>query len=193
MERRPEILKNSAWSSAGLAAWCLKHLSSGPSESLFNVGHLSRVVGLRLEDGRKVVVKIRPWQDRLVACGSVQRGLAELGFPAPALLIGPDREDGQAISAEAMVDGGRQLGNHPRAASLFSAGLRRLIELASRLDSIGSLEPSPPWVGWDHAGPTSGRLQMIAREISTPSARGTGWMKSRAECASSWRRTDLNL
>src|SRR6266852_6125623 len=52
-----------------------------------------------------------------------------------------------------MVDAGRQLGNHPRAASLFSAGLRRLIELASRLAPVGSLEPSPPWVAWDHAGP----------------------------------------
>src|SRR5690349_19469923 len=131
MERRSEMLTNSAWSSADLAAWCRRHLSSGPAETLFEVGHLSLVVGLRLEDGRKVVVKIRPWQDRLVACGLVQRGLAELGFPAPALLIGPERENGHAMSAEAMVDGGGQLGDHPNAASLFSAGLRRLVELAS--------------------------------------------------------------
>ena len=147
------MLKSSALSSADLAAWCRQHLSSAPSETLFEVGHLSRVTGLHLEDGRRVVVKVRPWQDRLVACGQVQRGLAELGFPAPRLLIGPERKDGYAISAETLVDGGRQLENHPRAASLFSACLRRFIELASRLDPPGSLEPSPPWVGWSHRGP----------------------------------------
>ena len=136
-----------------IVAWCRIHLAIVPRETLFEVGHLSRVIGLRLDDGRKVVVKVRPWQHRLLACGRVQRGLAELGFPAPELLVGPERDDGYAISAETMVDGGRQLGNHPRAALLFSAGLRRFIDLASRLDPAGSLEPSPPWVGWDHPGP----------------------------------------
>lgn len=136
-----------------IAAWCRKHLSAAPTQTIFETGYLSQVIGLRLEDGRKIVVKIRHWQDRLIACGHVQQGLFALGFPAPELLFGPEPVDDLAISAEAMVEGGEQLANRPDAAALFASGLHRFITIAASLRLAGSLEPSPPWVGWDHFGP----------------------------------------
>ncbi len=41
-------------------AWCRRWLGAGAGEVLFTTGHLSRVVGLRLADGREVVLKVRP-------------------------------------------------------------------------------------------------------------------------------------
>ena len=52
-------------------------------------GHLSRVYGVRLVDGRDVMVKTRPASPRLAACTQVQRWLWEAGFPAPQPLVGP--------------------------------------------------------------------------------------------------------
>src|SRR5215467_2249454 len=50
---------------ASLAAWCADHLGSAPTAELFRSGYLSAVVGLRLADGREVVVKIRPTSPRI--------------------------------------------------------------------------------------------------------------------------------
>lgn len=69
---------------------------------LFEAGFLSRVVGIRLVDDREVIVKVRSWQDRLVASTSLQAGLAAHGFPCPRPLAGPDRVGDDAVSAERM-------------------------------------------------------------------------------------------
>ena len=98
------------------------------------------------------MLKVRAWQDRLVACGRVQRGLFELGFPAPELIAGPDRTGAFAISAEAMVEDGGQSADDPAAPAVLAAGLHRFVALAASLGPVGSLAPSPPWVGWDHPG-----------------------------------------
>ncbi|MEY9926612.1 hypothetical protein ABH926_001234 [Catenulispora sp. GP43] len=39
-----------------IAAWCRLHLGSAPAETLFTTGNLARVFGMRLLDGREVVV-----------------------------------------------------------------------------------------------------------------------------------------
>jgi hypothetical protein len=39
-----------------LSQWCLQRLGSEPEEVLFEAGYLSQVIGLRLTDGRDVVV-----------------------------------------------------------------------------------------------------------------------------------------
>jgi hypothetical protein len=64
---------------------------SEPEQVLFEAGYLSQVIGLRLAAGREIVVKVRGWQDRLVACGQVQRSLSMSGFPSPQLLVAPVR------------------------------------------------------------------------------------------------------
>lgn len=43
-----------------LAVWCRRWLGAPPAAELFEVGYLSTVKGLRLADGREVVVKVRP-------------------------------------------------------------------------------------------------------------------------------------
>lgn len=74
---------------ASLAAWCELHLGSPAVEELFRDGHLARVVGVRLADGREVVVKIRPAAPRVRGCTQVQRRLYQSGYPCPQPLAGP--------------------------------------------------------------------------------------------------------
>lgn len=64
---------------AELGDWCGEHLGSTPGEILFTTGHLSYVVGLRLADGRGVVVKVRPPRPELAACAMIHQGLWEAG------------------------------------------------------------------------------------------------------------------
>ena len=52
-------------------------------ETKFELGNLSRVLGVTLVDGREVVIKIRRWESRLLGCVAVQRKLARAGFPCP--------------------------------------------------------------------------------------------------------------
>jgi hypothetical protein len=46
----------------------MEHLGSPPAEEIFRSGYLSVVIGLRLGDGREVVVKVRPDSPRVAAC-----------------------------------------------------------------------------------------------------------------------------
>ena len=95
MQRRPNITPNA------INEWCVETIGSAPAKTLFEGGYLSQVIGIELFNGRRIVVKAREWQDRLVACAQVQRALFASGFPAPDLLFGPDRwGDAYAISAE---------------------------------------------------------------------------------------------
>jgi hypothetical protein len=43
-----------------LEAWCARWLGAKPISLLFEVARLSLVTGLRLADGREVVIKARP-------------------------------------------------------------------------------------------------------------------------------------
>jgi hypothetical protein len=58
-----------------LAAWCRRHLGSAPVERFFGADHLSQVHGLRLADGREVVLKLRGRQERLLGCHAVHRAV----------------------------------------------------------------------------------------------------------------------
>ena len=42
-----------------LAVWCRRWLAAPPAAELFEAGYLSTVKGLRLADGREVVVKVQ--------------------------------------------------------------------------------------------------------------------------------------
>jgi hypothetical protein len=63
--------------------------AASPRRRITVAHHL--VIGLRLAAGRDVVVKARPWQERLIGCAQVQHGLSVGGFPAPQLLVAPER------------------------------------------------------------------------------------------------------
>ncbi|MDP9207218.1 MAG: hypothetical protein M3O65_01700, partial [Actinomycetota bacterium] len=63
----------------GLADWCRRWLGAAPVAVLFRAGYLSEVTGLRLADGREVVVKARAPSPRLRGCLATQAALAGAG------------------------------------------------------------------------------------------------------------------
>jgi Phosphotransferase enzyme family len=141
-----------------LAAWCVRWLGAPPAAELFEAGYLSAVKGLRLTDGREVVVKVRLHGSRLAGCAAVHRALWTAGFPCPEPLVDPQPLDGYAATAETLVPDAGQLPPDGglaalSAAALSAAALARLVELAPDPGSVPSLAPSPSWAGWDHAGP----------------------------------------
>lgn len=138
---------------AAMEAWCKRWLGAEPRDVLFQQGHLSQVTGLRLADGTRIVLKIRPPSERLAACVLVQRHLWSAGFACPKPLAGPAPLGRSSATAETLVEGGSQLPLTDHSPRLFAEALARLVTLAPPVASLPTLEPSPPWVGWDHDQP----------------------------------------
>jgi len=130
--------------------WCLSHLGSGVDQTLFHTGHLSEVVGVRLTDGRRIVVKIRPPAARLAACAQVQQALWQAGIPCPRPLAGPEPLGERTASAESLIRDGQMLGPDGDAVHRYAELLARFIRLAPDPSGIGPLAPNPPWTAWDH-------------------------------------------
>ena len=125
-----------------LAVWCRRWLGAPPAAQLFEAGYLSTVKGLRLADGREVVVKVRPRRSRLAGCAVVHRALWTAGFACPEPLVDLQPLDGYAATAETLV---RDVGEPPQKtelAALSAAALTRLAELAPDPGSVPSLVPS---------------------------------------------------
>lgn len=134
-------------------AWCVERLGVPVCTVLFESGLQSRVTGVRLADGREVVVKVRPWRDRLTACASIQNRLAGAGYCCPRVLDGPAAVAGRAWSIEEHRGGGEPHPPGPDVAGLSARLLAQLIALTSVVDALDALRGvSPPWVGWDHHG-----------------------------------------
>jgi hypothetical protein len=144
MTRRP---------SRELSEWCRRELGSPIERVLFEAGFASRVFGLRLQDGREVVTRLRSFMPRLLGAALVQRQLWAAGFPCPQPLVGPTRFDDQWISAETLVGGGSPLVEDPHAPDLHARALADLMQLAPPVDSLPTLHPPPAWVHWDHPEP----------------------------------------
>jgi hypothetical protein len=133
--------------------WCGHRLGSPVTTVLFEVSQLSRVLALRLVDGREVVIKARPWEDRVLACSIVEQSLADQGFPAPRPLMTPEKFRGHVVSAEEYRPGGQPLSDSPDSALLVAGLLARLVALTPVVSGVDALiGSSPPWVGWDHPG-----------------------------------------
>lgn len=136
---------------ARLTQWCMEHLGSPPTDEIFRSGHLSVVVGLRLADGREVVVKVRPESPRIAACLDVQGRLFQAGYPCPQPLTGAAAFGEDVATAEAYVPGGALLPSAEDAARAFAEAFARLIMLAPRPAEVSTLDPPPSWAAWDHA------------------------------------------
>jgi Ser/Thr protein kinase RdoA (MazF antagonist) len=134
-----------------ISAWCQGALGAGFDRVLFRRQHLSQVVAVELADGRQVVVKARPFEERLAGCVAVQAALAEAGFPCPAPVGHPGRIGRLAVTAETMIPDVDGL-SPARGSEPFAALLAQFIARAPAVDSVPSLSPSPPWTGWDHLG-----------------------------------------
>jgi len=117
---------------------------------LFEAGQLSKVHAVELDDGRKVVVKVRPWATRLVGCLEVQRRLVGSGFPCPRPLTGVEAVGDLAVSAETLVAGGEQLSLVADRPVLFASLFARMLALAPPPEDVGPVDPPVPWTAWDH-------------------------------------------
>jgi Ser/Thr protein kinase RdoA (MazF antagonist) len=136
-----------------MVAWCRRWLGADPVEVLFRAGYLSEVTGLRLADGRGVVVKARAPSARLRGCVAAQAALAAARFPCPRPLAGPAPLGALAATAEELVPGGHLLPPGPDAAGRFASLLAELVRLAPDPAALPTLRPSPPWAAWDHDHP----------------------------------------
>lgn len=135
---------------ARLARWCAEHLGSPPAGEIFRSGYLSAVIGLRLDDGREVVVKVRPDSPRVAACVEVQRRVFQAGYPCPRPLTGAAPFGDDVATAEAYVPGGDMLPGADHAARAFAEAFARLITLAPRPAEVPGLDPPPSWAAWNH-------------------------------------------
>jgi hypothetical protein len=134
-----------------IARWCQQQLGT-PIEELFPPrNHLSQVIGVRLDDGREIVIKSRPDQPRIAACTDVQRHLAALGYPCPHVLAGPAAIGPLVATAETHVPGGEILTSGDRLAERYATALAELVRLAPAAETMRArLDPPPTWVWWDH-------------------------------------------
>ena len=136
-----------------LAGWCVEVFGSAPAETLFEQQHLSRVVGYRLHDGQEVVLKLRPPDERVLACLDVHAYVCSRGFPCPRPLAGPSFLGTMLVTAEAYIEPGNRF-DGPEAPRKFAEVLHRLLVLTSGYQPRLPLEPPPPWLGgWSHPGP----------------------------------------
>jgi hypothetical protein len=135
---------------AGISAWCAAALGAAPASLVLTAGHLGRVYGVELADGRAIAIKVRAPADRISACWAVQRRLADDGFPCPQPLAGPVTIGPSVVTAEALIRDARALAPTPATVPSFAALLARLVRLAPPPRSCEPLGPPPPWVGWDH-------------------------------------------
>jgi hypothetical protein len=167
---------------ASLAAWCEAHLGSPAQSELFRTGHLTRVIGTRLADGREVVVRVRSAAPRIAACTEVQRRLSDSGYPCPRPLAGPAPLDEYEATAESYIAGGAVLPDSGRAAQPFAATLAQLVHLAPRPEQVPSLAPAPAWAAWNHdqgeLWPGSEELDVNLNQVN-----GSGWIDAAGRAA----------
>ncbi len=147
----PGTLELPGW----IGPWCVRELGAPPVAELLRAEHLSAVFGLRLADGREVVVKARRDDPvRAASCVAAQAALARSGFRCPAPLTRVTvTGDGLAVHAEEYLPGGDLLrGDGPSVARRYATVYA---DLMARLGDVRVPPPlpSPPWLGWDHDGP----------------------------------------
>ncbi len=119
---------------------------------LFESGYSSAVFGVALSNDRNVVVKVRPWDERLLSCWRVHRALWEGGFPCPEPLGPTENVSGRAVSVEDYLPGGEKLPRGGDTASRLARVLAELVGSAPAPDTVGRLEPRLGFLRWDHPG-----------------------------------------
>jgi Ser/Thr protein kinase RdoA (MazF antagonist) len=136
-----------------LAPWCDEQLGSAPAEVLFTSAHMSSVHGLRLHDGRQVVVKARDDSaSRVISCLRAQKHLASAGFPCPRPLTSAVLVGRLTVHAEVLLAGGYLLGGTSLdVARRYGLAFARLMALLDSLQVRPPL-PNPYWLGWEHGG-----------------------------------------
>jgi hypothetical protein len=149
-----------------LPAWCLDHLGGEPVGVLFRQQQVSMVFGLRLADGRDVVVKARADDGRAVSCVAAQARLAERGFPCARPLTPVTGIGSLAVHAEEFRPGGEVLhGDSPDVAVHYAEVFAWLMaELAGV--TVAPPLPNPPCV-LGHADFEAQNIRWHRREVGT--------------------------
>jgi len=124
--------------------FCRVKLGSGVDRYEFYATSVCGVHGVRLEDGRGVVVKVhRAGADNLHldAVHDVQRHLVAAGFPAPAPVLGAaPLAGGIAVVDELLDRDGWEDAHEPAVRRRVAAGLARHLELCRALGAVPGLK-----------------------------------------------------
>jgi hypothetical protein len=135
-----------------LIEWCRAELGAVPVRQLFTQRATSDVTGLRLDDGREVVVKLRREPvARVEACLRLQAALFASHYPCPRPLTGAGVVGGLTVHAEEYVDRGELwMGDH---AALAAPLAEAFADLLARLERLCALvDPHvlvpPAWIAW---------------------------------------------
>jgi len=141
-----------------------------PSEAIFYVTGVGIVAGLRLGDGRAVVVKVHRGvgAERLVAMQRAQSHFAHLGLPVPRPVLAPTTIGRGLATVEEHRPGARAHGRDREVRRMLATELHRLVEAGRNLDGAGleralvlrspgpPLYPEPHSVRFDFARSTEG-------------------------------------
>jgi hypothetical protein len=144
---------------AALAEWCERELGAAPARELFRRRQTGEVTGLRLRDGRRVVVKARHDSlDRVNTCLAVQGALFALRYPCPRPITGATLLGGLTVHAEDFVDGGAPLlGSDVTTAAAFGASYAELVTTVEHHVQVARPDVlnAPPWLDWWRQRPWS--------------------------------------
>ncbi len=115
--------------------FCARELGAGISEVLFRVTSVGVVVGARLDDGRRVVVKAhqpRETRTRLEAVQEIQSDLHRAGLPCPVPLTAPVALVNGHATAETLIDEGEFRNTHdPDCRRLIAQALAWHLEITA--------------------------------------------------------------
>jgi hypothetical protein len=121
--------------------FCRAYLGAGAERFELYAASVASVHGLRLTDGRRVVVKAhRPDADRdhLAAVQRIQAVLSQAGFPCPRPLAGPAPLGRGVGLAETLLDDGEPADARvPAVRRALAAALARLVRLGRPLVAAG--------------------------------------------------------
>lgn len=113
---------------------CRAHLGAPVAAVEFRAASVGVVAGVRLADGRRVVVKAHPPRESRAALAAIHRVQAHLhreGFPCPRPLLGPTPLANGLAVAEELVDEGAPRDTHdPACRRLMAEALAWHLELA---------------------------------------------------------------
>jgi Phosphotransferase enzyme family len=141
-----------------LEIFCEQSLGATAESALFYGSSAGCVAGLRLQDGREVVIKAyQPAWERafLVAVAGAQTHLSDSGFPCPKPVFGPGRAGPAWAMAESLVvDPGMRVLETRAEMGASASGLATLIHICQGLNlpglghhpltaAHGSLYPAP--------------------------------------------------
>lgn len=169
-------------------AWLDRHIATYLHTTIasvsFQAGAIDAVFGLRLADGRDVVLKaLRGGADldRIHTVVRCQTLLSQRGFGCPGVINGPNVTDGVVAIVEHEVRCESSGSPHDAAARVaMAAALARQITLLRDTDGARLLHGRPAWTSWD-AGAWPHPHDPIF-DFATP-IDGFGWIDEAADAA----------